>query len=325
MKKLFCIFLDVLILRFSFLKKTAKKAGWRSLVSGGAGFAIAHVQTGANGVQVLQVQEVAVSGEAPLQALQKQVNLADCRLVSVLEPGSYQMLQLEAPPVPREEWKQALSWKLQDVLDFPAEDACFDVLDIPTQAYAPGRQAMAYAVVCRKEKVQELMLGLAGTGLEAIDIPESALRNISALLEDENRGLACLHFDQGGGLLVVTYKGELYASRRIEISLEQLAAASLERKQQLFERIGLELQRSLDAFDRQYSFITLPRLLLAPRPELAGLLDYLASTLYLPVENLDLTQALDVSPCAELQQPQQQSRFLLAIGAALRDDVGGRE
>ena len=46
---------------------------------------------------------------------------------------------------------------------------------------------------------------------------------------------------------------------------DQLAKADLERKQQLFERIGLELQRSLDAFDRQYSFISLPRLLIALR------------------------------------------------------------
>lgn len=286
------------------------------------GFTLAEVLLGPEGARVLRVQELAITGEAPLVALQKQVKLSDQRLVTLLEPGSYQLLQMEAPPVPREDWKAALGWKLADVLDFPAEEACFDVLDIPTQEYAPGRPAMVFAVVSRQQKVQGLMLDLRDTALEAIDVPETALRNISALLEEENRGLACLHFDHGGGLLVLTYKGELYASRRIEIGLEQLRVASVERREQLFERIGLELQRSLDAFDRQYSFISLPRLLLAPRPELDGLLDYLASTLYVPVQNLDLSQALDVAQVAELQQPLEQSRFLLAIGAALRHEPG---
>lgn len=279
----------------------------------------AHLLQRDGGAKVLQVQEYPGADTESFGQLKKQAELAGYRCVHLLAPGEYQMLQVEAPQVPRQEWKAALVWKLKDMLDFPVEQAVFDVLEIPTEAYAPGRPSLAYAVVARSELVKGLMQSMADTGLEAIDVPEMALRNISACLESENRGLACLHFDQGGGLLVVTFKGELYASRRIEISLEQLSMADRDRKQQLFERIGLELQRSLDAFDRQYSFISLPRLLIAPRPELAGLLDYLATTLYLPVELLDLEQALDVSACPSLQQPQQQSRFLLAIGAALRD------
>lgn len=278
----------------------------------------AHLLQQGGATKVLQVQEYPGVGAESLVLLKKQAELAGYRCVFLLAPGEYQMLQVDAPQVPRQEWKMALSWKLAEMLDFPIEEAAFDVVEIPTEAYAPGRPSMAYAVVARSELIKGLMLSMVDTGLEAIDVPEMALRNISAQLETENRGLACLHFDQGGGLLVVTFKGELYASRRIEISLEQLSMADHERKQQLCERIGLELQRSLDAFDRQYSFISLQRLLIAPRPELAGLLDYLATTLYLPVELLDLGQALDLSACPSLQQPQQQSRFLLAIGAALR-------
>jgi len=324
LSRVHAVFRVVTILRIPFLKKSVKKPGWRALVRAGGDYLLAGVLFAPDGVRVVQAEAFAITGNETLEQVKKQADLAACRLVTLLAPGEYQMLQLEAPQVPREEWKQALVWKLQDMIDFPVEQACFDVLDIPTEAHAPGRPAMVYAVVAHKERLRALMLSFANTGLEAIDIPETALRNISARLESENRGLVCLHFDLGGGLLVLTYKGELYASRRIEISLEQLAMADRERKQQLFERIGLELQRSLDAFDRQYSFITVPRLLIAPRPELGGLLDYLATTLYLPVESLDLGQALDFSGCPVLLQPQQQSRFLLAIGAALRDTDGGK-
>lgn len=305
-----------------FLKKSVKKTGWLSVVRSGDVYLLAQVLETSAGAKVLSTQEFPATDKDALPQLQKQAGLAAHRVVTLLAPGEFQMPQVDTPQVPREEWKQALIWKLKDVIDFPVEQATFDVIEIPTEAYAPGRPSMAYAVVAKNEVIGALMQSFEGAGLEVIDVPELALRNISARLESENRGLACLSFDHGGGLLVVTYKGELYASRRIEISLDQLAKADLERKQQLFERIGLELQRSLDAFDRQYSFISLPRLLIAPRPELAGLLDYLATTLYLPVELLDLGQALDLSDCPLLQQPQQQSRFLLAIGAALRGTEG---
>jgi len=201
------------------------------------------------------------------------------------------------------------------------EQATFDVLEIPTEPYAPGRPSMVYVVVAANAQVAPLMQRFDSLSLEAIDIPELALRNVAALLEDENRGLALLSFDRNGGLLVITFKGELYASRHIEIPLDQFSMSDQERRQSLFERIGLELQRTLDAFDRQYSFISISRLLLAPRPELGGLLDYLSSTLYVPVENMDLSVRIDLSAAAGLQQPVEQSKYLLCIGAALRQEV----
>jgi MSHA biogenesis protein MshI len=152
-----------------------------------------------------------------------------------------------------------------------------------------------------------------------IDVPEMAQRNISALLEPEGRGLALLSFDAHGGLLTVTFAGELYLSRRIEVPLAQLQQADIEQKNVSYEKITLELQRSLDHFDRQYHFITLSKLVLAPLGDAsADLQQYLATNLYLPIETLNLATVLDLSKMPQLNLAESQQRFFLTLGAALR-------
>ena len=245
------------------------------------------------------------------------------RVSALLGAGDYQLLRLDAPQVPRPEWKAALRWSLQEHLDFPVAEASFDVIDIPAEAHAPGRQRMVYVVVARNDVILPLMQSFDQTGLKlaAIDVPGLALRNISALLETPGQGQACLYFDSLGGQLVVTFGGEMYDFRRINISLGQFGRAGEEEKKQIFERINLDLQRTFDTLDRQYSFISIGRLSIAHQPELAGLPGYLKENLYVPVDLLSLQDRLDMHACPQLQHPLKQSHFLLAIGAALRDAV----
>jgi MSHA biogenesis protein MshI len=105
------------------------------------------------------------------------------------------------------------------------------------------------------------------------------------------------------------------------VTLAQLLDADHERRHQSFDKITLELQRSLDNFDRQFSFISVALLMLAPSGA-AGLEEYLASHLYTRVETLDLAQVLDLDATPELADPARQQRFFVAIGAALRVEGG---
>jgi MSHA biogenesis protein MshI len=148
-----------------------------------------------------------------------------------------------------------------------------------------------------------------------------AQRNVSALLEPDGRGIAMLSFGEDGGLLTVSWRGELYLSRRIDVTLVQLLDADQERRHQSFDKITLELQRSLDNFDRQFSFISVAKLVLAPSGA-AGLEEYLAGNLYTRVETLDLAQVLDLDATPELADAARQQRFFVAIGAALRVEEG---
>jgi MSHA biogenesis protein MshI len=238
----------------------------------------------------------------------------------LLDAGEYQLLAVDALNVPRDELKTAMRWRLKDMLDFPVDEATIDVLEIPLDKAAPARASHGmFAVAARNSVIEQRqnLFAAAKLTLSVIDIPEMAQRNIAALIEPADHGVAMLSFNADGGLLTVSFKGELYLSRRIDITEAQLMAHDIDLLHASFDRITLELQRSLDHFDRQYHFINVSKLVLAPNVA-PGLETYLSSNLYMPVESLDLASVLDLSQAPQLAGIEQQQRFFLTLGAALR-------
>lgn len=256
-----------------------------------------------------------------LEKIGKDLNANAYRCTTLLGSGQYQVLVVDAPNVPAEELKTAIRWRLKDMLDFHVDDATIDVLDIPVDKSAAAHTHSMFAVAARSNMVAERqnLFARAKVGLSVIDIAEMAQRNISALIEPEGRGVAVLSFDESGGLLTVTFKGELYLARRIDVPLAQLQEPDQAKKQGSFDRITLELQRSLDHFDRQFQFVNVSKLVLAPST-VSGFEEYLSSNLYMPVESMKLAEVLDVSKIPDLQDLAQQQRFFLTLGAALRDE-----
>jgi MSHA biogenesis protein MshI len=258
---------------------------------------------------------------AALTKLAKELHTDRFQCCTLLGANEYQLLSVDAPNVPPDELKTAIRWRLKDMLDFHIDDATIDVFDVPVDKNAPVRNHTMYAVAARNqliEKRQGLFIE-AKIPLSVIDVPEMAQRNIAALLEPPGRGLAMLSFDAEGGLLTVTFAGELYLSRRLDITLAQLQQTDHEQRTACFDRITLELQRSLDHFDRQYHFITLSKLVLAPMDEnVTGLKEYLSQNLYVPVEALNLESIFDISQVPKLKMLDAQQRHFMTIGAALR-------
>lgn len=260
-----------------------------------------------------------------LERAGKELHSGDYRCATVLAGGDYQLISAEAPNVPRDELKTAMRWRLKDLLDFPVDDATIDVLDIPVDASAAARpQQSVFAVAARNGtvKARQQLFAEAKVRLSAVDIPEMAQRNVSAMLERDGRGVAVLSFGEDGGLLTVSWRGELYLSRRIDVTLAQLLESDHERKHHAFDKITLELQRSLDHFERQFSFISVAKLVLAPTGA-TGLDEYLSSNLYTRVETLDLATLFDLERVPDLQDAAVQQRFFVALGAALRDTQAG--
>jgi len=256
-----------------------------------------------------------------LRRLRKSLRAKRFHCSALLQPGEYQMQLVEAPPVPAAELKSAVRWKLKDLLDYPVDAATVDVADVPTDNSGARRSHYVYAVSARNERIAACMKAFhdAGFPLDAIDVPEMAQRNIARLLEEPGRGLAMLVFDDRGGLLTFTAGGELYMARQTDITLAQLTGLTAGTRDGVLDRLVLELQRSLDHFDRQFSYITLSRLLLAPLPEGAGVQEYLAEHLYVPVQTLNLSEVLDFPGAPELRDPERQSFALQLIGGALRE------
>jgi len=45
------------------------------------------------------------------------------RCVALLQRQHYQLLPMDAPDVPREDWRAAVRWKIKDMVEFPVETA----------------------------------------------------------------------------------------------------------------------------------------------------------------------------------------------------------
>lgn len=234
-----------------------------------------------------------------------------------MQPDEYQLLLVEAPDVDPSELRAAIKWRVKDLIHFHLDDAVIDVFEVPDQKRQSSGRLM-YAVAARAPRVRDRVDGAtnAGFGLDVIDIPEMALRNVAGLLDGDVRGVASLFLGPASGLIVITRQGTLYLARSVNIGEDQLAAASEDERPLLMESISLELQRSMDYYDSHFDQPGLGSVALMPTAvDMPYLVEHLQSSLDVPTQSVDLTELMDVD--VELDAGHQ-ARSLLAIGAALR-------
>lgn len=255
------------------------------------------------------------SQEKALARIATDYGLKRASCTTVLDQSEYSLLLTEAPDVPVDELRAAMRWRIKDLIDFHINDATIDVFDIPGDRVV-GRARPMYAVAARSAVIQKRvdLLDDAGINLEVIDIAEMAQRNLAALLPEDARGVALLGFSAGSGLLTISKQGELYLSRSLDVGLDVLTQA--EDATGYFDRIVLEIQRSLDYYDSHFRQPPLAGVVLVPlsRP-VAGLEDYLRANLSVNVSTMDMTQLMDFRNEFD---PAARARCLLTIGAALR-------
>ncbi|MBI5889667.1 MAG: agglutinin biogenesis protein MshI [Nitrosomonadales bacterium] len=308
---------------FKLFKQSRRASGWVAVVTGQRGVHIAQAKYVGLRPQVTKCNfyPLAEISASALEKARKDAQPDEARFTTLLSANEYQMMMVDAPNVPVDELKTAIRWKIKDALSYHIDDATIDVLQIPINKYGGDRPQSLYAVAASNETIRK-RIGLfekAKVDLSVIDIPEMAQRNIAALFEIEGRGLAMLALGDEGCLLTITCDGELFLARRIDISLGQLQDADENLRQQYLDRVELELQRSLDYFDRQFHHIPVSRLLLAA-PETLGLDKMLANSLGLPVEMLDLAQGMDIVAVPEMSDSEFVCHALPALGAALRQE-----
>ena len=303
-----------------------RDAGWVALGIGAHGIRLAQVSMAGVMPRVLRCEfhQDEVSAAALDQACR---GASSGKVTTLLAAGEYQMLLVDAPNVPASELKTAIRWKIKDSLNYHIDDATVDVLQIPAQKYGADRPQSLYAIAASNVTIQKriALFEQAKVKLDVIDVPEMAQRNIAALFEQDGRALVLLAFDDQGGLLTVTAGGELFMSRRLEISAGQLRDANESLRQQFRGRVELELQRSLDYFDRQYNHLPVSRVLVSGaenvlEPGDAGLVSALASAVDIKVESLNLLQVMDISLVPALADSDFVAAALPVLGAALRQE-----
>ena len=244
---------------------------------------------------------------------------ADCNFV--LSARDYNLYLIEAPAVEPAELRSAVRWKIKDLLDMPVEDAVIDIFPVPEDAFQ-GRARMMYAVAAQRSKIESVieLVSRAGLNLNAIDVPEMALLNVSSELLDDRNGLAFMDLRRTGSTMNLSRSGQLYLTRKINTSLGTDVMTSMDWEMQR-DRLVLEIQRSLDYYESQMGQNPISQIVLAPRAsDSAAMVASLSEVMSVQVGVLDFADSLDM---AEPVDAETQHSCAIVIGAAMRTGKAG--
>jgi len=305
---------------FNWGRKSAKSSCALGLEIHDDGFALAVVDAAdAQAPEIRGVHccalEPSADRLAPLKEALRVLGARGLPTVVTLPPASYSLVQIESPNLPDDELREASRWRVGDLVDFPIEDAVIDVFRLPASRRA-GAPQLLYVVVARSAEVERLVGLLTGAGLEieAIDIAEMALRNLTLHLDRPERPRAYLHLQSASTMIQIADGPQVYLSRRITQGYDADEDDQLLHAQ--MENLALEVQRSLDYFESQYAFGPVDQLtVIVSSDRIFGAFSDVAR-LYLtvPVAQFDIAtfcQAQGIDPSAL-------GRGVTAVGAAMR-------
>ena len=259
-----------------------------------------------------------MGAEAPLVAV-RAAGIPRMPVSTVLRPDDYQLALVEAPEVPPAELRAAMRWRLKDSIDFRVEEAVIDVFDVPDQNRG-GHGRMMYAVAARRTAVNAHTQALAATpGFDAIDVPELCLRNLAALLPMASAGVALLHLGETAANIVLVRGKTFYLARHVDLPAGNGTAATGGHTGRIDAAgVVLELQRSLDYYERHFDQPPITRIAVSPAGSRADeLARELGRETGFEVGTLDLNALLS---CKTPIEPSAQASCLLAVGAALREE-----
>lgn len=275
----------------------------------GVALAVNHLRDGAPHLETVAFIEQAqpLTNSKVIAEYLSEHRLTDVPVSLVLQEGEYQLLLIEAPDVPVDELKDALLWRVKDLIQFNPEDAYLDYIELPDDAYR-GRGKMIYVVVAERALIDQRVdwLDALGVSAVAIDIPELALLNITESLCAEEMGTAVLFLEEDRSNLTMLSGSALYLARGLSYSPFDLV-----------ENTVLDIQRSMDYFESQIGKPPCVRILILPlQVGETPLLMELRNNLSADVQSLDLA---DVVGSDEPLRVDLQQVCLIAIAASLRN------
>jgi len=238
---------------------------------------------------------------------------------TVLGLGEYTLMSIEAPQVPANEIRSAVRWQIQDLLDFHIDDAVIDVFDAPE--LANSQQRNIYAVISKKKSLEDCIAPLQqiDANLTVVDIPELILRNIASLLEENANGLVMLYFNEYQGLLTLVHQNVLYLARSLDIGYRHLINDMREGSSGAIDYICLEVQRSLDYFDRYFGKAPIQNVVVLPLQDICpNLCRQIQDQLGIHARFFNMDEFITQK---QFLSAEQQRRCMLTLGAALRREA----
>lgn len=242
-------------------------------------------------------------------------NLQNYRCNIVMPASDYQMLLVERPDVADEELREAVKWRVKDLISSSIDSVVVDIFELPSDANKAGKK-MLYAVVAELSRVQFFieLAKQADLKLENIDIEVLTLRNLT-LLKDVPRGAAVVRLRPGAGDVSIYKNGSLYLSRHFKLDFGGGLLDDLPE-----DALALEVQRSFDYVERQMGQVP-PGVLFVCGEGIGAekITETLQRSLPCPIELLDVSAEIGID-----QEHVDESMFQIcvaALGAVYREEV----
>ena len=260
------------------------------------------------------------SFQSPLEALESLLSnhsLPALPLFITLGYEYYSLLLVDAPEVPASELKEAVGWKVKDLISQPLEDVIVDAFLLPDDAYR-GRMKMTYVAVVDKKNIAAMVKACEKQNccLLGIGINELSMAALTTLSTQPGRGTAVLYLNEKGGTINLIENDCLYLSRSIELELGRDTEISSEDSFDKVDSLALDIQRSLDYYESQIGKAGVSQLLLVSGSEgIHQWCDLLKERLQIPVAlaSLPMGEVAD-----EIENIQLAGMIAPAFGAALR-------
>ena len=259
----------------------------------------------------------AIGGE--IKKIVGKIGAKNVPVVFVLDHLHYTLMQVEVPEVSQDELKNAVRWRIKDLIDFHIDDAVIDLIMLP-QSQRVGSPKLMYVIATRSAYINSTVEHLESAGLEikAIDVAELAIRNMTYADADENRAEAMLYLSKNLSLIEVCDNGCLFLSRHINLDTDKLSSDSAEVKTEMMDMLSLEVQRSMDYFESQFAYGAASKLHVVAEhlPSVDHFIEVAGSYLTVPIQRLS---ALDSIKGIDAYDQQLVATCLPTIGGAIRD------
>jgi len=236
--------------------------------------------------------------------------LSGANCVCVLPPADYRLLLLEAPKVPQSELKQAVKWLVNDLINFPLDQAGIDVFPAPVRA---GQPPKIYVAVTKLDYIRKLVNVVESSGLKiaCIDIADLALVRLLAALPQSLAGVSYLLLDGNIARLLIAKNGILYLERNLNTNPLSIG----QNQQTQYDSLILEIQRSLDFYQNQFAQQAPAKLFLSPSlNEKIDLKESLKTGVSVNAEVLELNQLVQFN---DQDSPEHTDFYMMAIGALI--------
>ncbi|MCW8884995.1 MAG: hypothetical protein OQK12_07030 [Motiliproteus sp.] len=305
------------------MKKRRQAGGRVGLHLGADGVSVAHynpsLEPSLN--QCQWIPSASLENPEPLKQQIDAWGLEGAKTSVVLAHGEYQLMLVEAPDVAKAELKEALRWRVKDLVSFEVADAIVDYFPLPDDAYH-GRSNMLYVVAiphALSERI-ESFVEAAGLNLDVIDIPELALMNLMQPQEgDLGLGQALLCLQEPNSYINLVSDQALYLTRTVETPRGLIDVDEVQAEDYASAMI-LNIQRSLDYYESQIGKPPCLRLLVCPLQEgETPLLGQFRHNLGVDLQQLDLEELVS---SREPLTPEFQNLVVLAVAGALRQEAG---